>query len=122
MTESLVAHKEQIRYVAVCGVSEADEIFNDYNRRIIRAMKAESGKAYLGNINYQMFNKSDICVVYEEYVGQPLYNFCAEFVVPCKDRIVEELVLDWMKNASTKSLKVLMNRIEKIGGYNLFWS
>lgn len=91
MTESLVAHKEQIRYVAVCGVSEADEIFNDYNRRIIRAMKAESGKAYLGNINYQMFNKSDICVVYEEYVGQPLYNFCAELLFHVRIGLLKNL-------------------------------
>ena len=122
MTESLVAHKEQIRYIAAYGVREADEILNDYNRRIIKAIKAEYGEAYLGNINYQMSDKSDIDMVYKEYVGQTLYNFCARFVVPYRDRVIEELVLDWRKNSSTKALDKLMDRIEEIGGYNLFWS
>lgn len=126
MSEALTVHKKQIRHVAACGgwldIKEADETMNDFNRRIVKAIKTEHGTAYLGNVNYQKSDKSDIEVVYEEYAGQTLYNFCAGFVVPCKDEVIEELVLDWRKNASTKALDRLFSHIEAIGGYNLIWS
>lgn len=126
MSEALAAHKEQINHVAVCGgwlgIREADSTLNDYNRKIIVAIKEQCGVAYLGDVNYRDHDKGDIDIVFREYAGEKLYNFCASFVVPCKDKILEDLILDWRKNNSIKSLDRLTSRIEQIGGFNLFWS
>ena len=60
-------------------IDEADDTYNDLNRKIIDAYRERYGAAYLGRINYSGNQRQRIAdgteSVFEAYTGQPLYNF-----------------------------------------------
>lgn len=80
-------------------IDEADDTYNDLNRKIIDAYRERYGTAYLGRINYSGNQRQRIAdgteSVFEAYTGQPLYNFCCDFCVSAPDRTLEELIRHW---------------------------
>ena len=80
-------------------IDEADDTYNDLNRKIIDAYRERYGAAYLGRINYSGNQRQRIAdgteSVFEAYTGQPLYNFCCDFCVLAPDRTLEELIRHW---------------------------
>lgn len=126
--------KEQYRHVAECGgywnLQEVDDVNNDFNRALIRAFKQENGKAVIGKINLPLRNPHDAeavePAVFEEYTGQLIYNFGADFVIPAVDSALEALIREWnTKDGYKKGMKLLNAIIERInnnGGLQLFWT
>ena len=102
-------------------IDEADDTYNDLNRKIIDAYRERYGAAYLGRINYSGNQRQRIAdgteSVFEAYTGQPLYNFCCDFCVSAPDRTLEELIRHW-NNAdvplSEKKVDAIMDRIQAV--------
>ena len=125
--------RQQSEYTRCCGgfdgIHEADNAYNDFNRKIIEAFSWLHGKAYLGNINFFDDKKRAAVAagtesVYEEYSGEDVYNFSCVFVVPTKDNELELLIRLWNKSDEAVSYELvtkITERIEKIGGINLLW-
>ena len=67
-------------------IDEADDTYNDLNRKIIDAYRERYGAAYLGRINYSGNQRQRIAdgteSVFEAYTGQPLYNFSSTPSMP----------------------------------------
>mgnify|MGYP000261079640 CR=1 FL=1 len=107
-------------------IDEADDTYNDLNRKIIDAYRERYGAAYLGRINYSGNQRQRIAdgteSVFEAYTGQPLYNFCCDFCVSVPDRTLEELIRRW-NNAdiplSEKKVDTIMDRITLPGAFFL---
>ena len=109
-------------------IDEADDTYNDLNRKIINAYRERYGTAYLGRINYSGNQRQRIAdgteCVFEAYTGQPLYNFCCDFCVSAPDRTLEELIRHW-NNAdvplSEKKVDAIMDRIQVLCGQTFIW-
>lgn len=109
-------------------IDEADDTYNDLNRKIIDAYRERYGTAYLGRINYSGNQRQRIAdgteSVFEAYTGQPLYNFCCDFCVSAPDRTLEELIRHW-NNAdiplSEKKVDTIMERIQALCGQTFIW-
>ena len=109
-------------------IDEADDTYNDLNRKIINAYRERYGTAYLGRINYSGNQRQRIAdgteSVFEAYTGQPLYNFCCDFCVSAPDRTLEELIRHW-NNAdvplSEKKVDAIMDRIQVLCGQTFIW-
>lgn len=123
------ALEKQNTYIAasggVLGLQESDEQYNDTNRALIQAAKAQHGQAFLGSFNYHGDRR--IAVVEGrksplwEYTGQKLYNFCADFVVPCKDEQLAELIRRWNSEGDARLVSKISNLVEQLGGFTLLW-
>lgn len=110
------------------ALREADDTYNDLNRRIIDAFYKAHGKAYMGSINLSDEKRKQLangtCCVFEEYTGQMVYNFGCSFVVPIADKYLEELILDWNRGGWPKQQPLvcqIADAIERIGGLNFLW-
>lgn len=109
-------------------IDEADDTYNDLNRKIINAYRERYGTAYLGRINYSGNQRQRIAdgteSVFEAYTGQPLYNFCCDLCVSAPDRTLEELIRHW-NNAdvplSEKKVDAIMDRIQVLCGQTFIW-
>ena len=125
---------QQNNYLAATGgvwaLREADERYNDMNREIIAAFKEAHGSAFLGKINFYDEKRRMVAAkqmsIYEEYTGQLVYNFGCSFVVPCKDPVLEDLISDWNGDKKTasecqRSIDVIMDRLQELGGVNFVW-
>lgn len=109
------------------GVTEYDMSINDISRNMIFAMKAEKGVCFLGKVNlYGEERKEEYKLT--EYTGQKIYNFEYSFCLPCYDEELEKMIDNRDKavytGAITDSVLVsaIIDRVEKIGGINLFWA
>lgn len=123
----------QNAYIAASGgvleIRESDDTYNDSNRDLIEAYKEKYGSAFLGSINFYGDRRESVVSgeksVYEEYTGQPVYNFGCDFVVPTKDEKLEALVRDWNSGKSRYNgvsvIDTIMDRIQELGGSNLLW-
>nr|WP_325212966.1 hypothetical protein [uncultured Oscillibacter sp.] len=128
-----LAERRQLRHMGQSGgwgaLREADDVYNDLNRQMIEAMKLMHGTAFLGNVNFHGEDHKLVALgeksVYEEYTGQPLYNFCCSFCVPTADRKLEELIRAWNADDTLPQNRVkvdeIMDRIKAVGGINLIW-
>ena len=124
--------QRQREYAHACGayhgIGEADDTYNDLNRKVIDAYRERYGAAYLGRINYSDNQRQRIAdgteSVFEAYTGQPLYNFCCDFCVSAPDRTLEELIRRW-NNAdiplSEKKVDTIMDRIQTLCGQTFIW-
>lgn len=128
-----LAKERQLRHIGRSGgwgtLREADDVYNGMNRELIAALKLMHGTAFLGNVNFYgedhklaaMGQKS----VYEEYTGQPVYNFHCSFCVPVADKTLEDLIRSWNGNDTLPKKRIdvdaIVNRVEEIGGINLLW-
>lgn len=133
MTQTLSELNSQENYLirSVGGVLELPEAYDDLNnlqRDKIQAMKDEFGTAYIGSINYYGDERENLTPnnVYKEYIGQMVYNFDANFVVPVEDEVLANMVYEWNQPAETHTTKNLVgkiiNRIEEVGGMYLIFT
>jgi hypothetical protein len=126
-----VIKKQNAYLCSIGGVSalhEADEEYNEMNRKLITAFREHHGKAYLGNINFYDAERTAVIngekSVYEEYTGQQIYNFQYAFCVPIQDKELEKIIRLWNgAGSSSNNVEVgaIINKIEAVGGINLIW-
>jgi len=109
------------------GVTEFDMSINDTSRNMIFTMKAEKGVCFLGKINlYGEERKEEYKLT--EYIGQKIYNFEYSFCLPCYDEELEKMIDNRDKAVYTGTItdsvliSAIIDRVEKIGGINLFWA
>lgn len=128
-----LARKLQIEHIRSTGgfweLREADEVYNDLNRKMLEAMKMIHGRLFLGGINFFDEKRKKIVSgeesIYEELLGQKVYNFGCNFAVPTPDKELEELIRAW--NGDERLPKKLVDveamtgRVEQLGGINLIW-
>lgn len=107
-------------------IHEGDETYNEYNRMLIDAYKKLYGTVYLGNFNLYGDRRQKVLEGQEsplvEYVGQDIENFSYDFIIPRKDKAIEDAVRRWNLRMSMKDQRVLFARIESLGGVILIWS
>ena len=121
---------EHFEYIASIGgyshLTEADDTYNDLNRKLIVAFKNTHGAAYLGRINFGGDQREELLTgkrnSLEEYVGQKIYNFGCDFVIPVKDEIITHLICEWNKKPLIPVLNAIYDRIEALGGTTLLWT
>jgi len=122
---------EQYQYISATGgwlgLRESDATNNDMNRRVIGAYRAEHGHAFMGNINFYDDARTEVVngirSVYEEYIGQPVYNFHCSFVVPVADEELATLIRAWNKDGvEYQSIDTIFDRIDALGGEHFIWS
>lgn len=131
-TQLELLRRQQNQYVAISGgygaIREADNDYNDLNRKLILAFHEKHGCAYMGNVNFH--GEQNIAVVngeksiYEEYTGQKIYNFHCTFVVPTPDKELEQMIRQWNSGKLPLNVSLLdkiMDRIKEIGGMNMIW-
>jgi len=127
--------EQQLNHIAEIGgywyLQEIDCVYNDLNRAIIEAFRSEHEKAFIGFVNLpedklKALQDGQSVSIYEEYVGQRVYDFGCNFIVPTEDKELETLIKQWNQQGSSSKRGNLMNeifnRIEQIGGLNFIWS
>lgn len=84
--------------------------------------------AFLGEINLSHEKRQQIAdgtgQVFEEYTGQPVYNFSCQFVVPSADITLEQLILDWNGISQSRRqppVSEIMDAIERLDGRSILW-
>ncbi len=127
--------EQQLNHIAEIGgywyLQEIDHIYNDLNRAIMEVFRSEHEKAFIGFVNLpddklKALQEGQPVSVYEEYVGQRIYDFSCNFIVPEAEEKLESLIKQW--NAKDNNLpkgslmNEIFNRIEQIGGLNFIWS
>jgi hypothetical protein len=62
--------------------------------------------------------------LFTSYIGQTVYNFDADFVVPVEDRVLAKLIVKWNDGwpLSLKLISRITERVDDLGGANLLWS
>jgi len=98
---------------------EGDTDFNEESRQTIVACWGKWGKCYLGKIdNFEGF---------QEYNGQAICNFEADFCLPQPDGKLERMLNDWnnpddflTKEAIASALAICI-RVKEAGGELLLW-
>lgn len=116
------------RQGGIYTLNEADETYNDMNREQIAAFKEKHGAEFLGNINFYGDDRAAVVAgeknVYEEYVGQMVYNFECDFCVPCADEALAEIIRAWNtpgRPLALSEITHITDKIEALGGINLIW-
>ena len=77
-------------------------------------MKERYGQTYLGSIN----GPNEIFV---EYVGQPLYTGCCDFVVPALDQSLTDLIDSWRKDGKYEVYQKITDRLITVHGISILW-
>ena len=121
--------RKRNEYVMACGgwfgLREADDAYNDLNRNIIQAFKDENEHCYMGNINLYGQKREDIISgknsCYDEYVGQKVYNFGCDFIVPEADEKLAQLIKEWNTDGKASLIDAIQNRIDEINGIRFIW-
>ena len=120
--------RKQLQYLVAAGgilaLSESDDTYNDFNRQLIQAMKLRNGHVYMGDVNYYGDRRKAVISgdsIYEEYVGEKVYNFACAFCVPVKDERLETMVRQWNETGDAALVDAIMNRVEAVGGVNFIW-
>lgn len=128
-----LARKLQIEHIRSTGgfweLREADAVYNDLNRKILEAMKMIHGRLFLGGINFYDEKRKEIVSgeksIYEELLGQKVYNFDCDFAVPVPDKELEEMIRSWngcgRLPKKIVDVEAMTSRVEQLGGINLIW-
>ncbi len=103
---------------------EADDYLNDLNRQMIDAMKAKHGRVWLVR---DLNAKGPILV---EYVGQKVYNFGCDAVIPCDDAELVRLIKErddtpsagYSMRDDEKRIKAIQKRLAELGSEIFIWS
>ena len=104
------------------SISEFSKDINDLSREVILEVIRENGIAWLHKVN--PYGEEPISRSVE--LGEPLYNFCADFVTPGKNSRIEESILK--KNKVTldskyfSKTKEIYKIAEEEGAHLLFWA
>ena len=78
----------------------------------------------MGDVNYYGDRRKAVISgdsIYEEYVGEKVYNFACAFCVPVKDERLETMVRQWNETGDAALVDAIMNRVEAVGGVNFIW-
>lgn len=113
----------------VLGLVEDDEVYNDFNRKIIEYMCEAFGQAYIGNINYYGGSRNLVgegkTAPMREYIGEDVYNFTCDFVVPNRDGDLEKMIHRWNTDEGFSEgvdlSGAIIDRIHNVGGKPLMW-
>jgi len=110
------------------SLSELEDMeMNDITRQLIVAYDRlhQDSKCYLGKVNrYSEDEGKPYLALYE---GQQVFNFEYGFMIPCYDEKLIELIRDREHAEYTgtkedyKRVTEIMDRIQELGGINLFW-
>ena len=124
--------EKQLDLIAEVGgywhVQDIGNAYNLLNRVIIRTFKSEHEKTFWGLVNLsdekiEALLQGETVSIYEEYVGQKIYNFACEFIIPSEDKELESLIKQWNVGEQKGSLmNRIFKRVEQIGGYNFIWA
>jgi len=107
-------------------IGEANETWNDTQRRLILDTAAQHGQAWLGKINLYDNDKNNLVIW--QWAGDVVYNFGCAFVIPAYDADLEKMILDRANAPYTGTagdyplVNAICNRIESLGGHCLVWS
>lgn len=127
------ARKMQFDYIRSTGgylePREADATYNDWNREQLRALKMIHGRLFLGGINFYDEKRKKIVSgeesIYEELIGQKVYNFGCDFAVPTPDKELEDMIRVWNGDERLPKqivdVEAMTGRVEHLGGINLIW-
>lgn len=127
---AMIVRKQNI-YVAKTGgvleVGENNDAYNDFNRSIIDAFWKLHGTAFIGSFNYYEKEREELIAKkkspFTEYIGEPVLNFGADFIIPEKDDVLEEMIRQW--NASGGNIKEnadsMLDRIKQREGETFIW-
>lgn len=123
--------KNQSLYAAGCGglfsLREADETYNDMNRSIAESFVKAHKRAFVGNIVISNDKKRQIAVesghpLREYRCGDHLLNFGADFIVPCRDEKLEQLLIQWNRDFRPASVvDEIQERINRLEGVLFVW-
>lgn len=120
----------QNRYIVSVGgilsLPEADDEYNDFNRKIISAFKKLHPKAHLGNVsNYNTLARQDLIngdiKALTEYDGRVVYNFGCDFIVPDYDEKLNDLIRDWNDEFKSAKVEDIYDRVKNLGGVYFIW-
>lgn len=109
-------------YIAMNGgilsIREADEEFNDYARKTVKAMKNEYGAAYLANTSKA---GTDADYKYVPYNGQTIFTAEYDICSPVSDEKLLMMIYSWANGLNDISIDEIHNYLKKIGGCTLLW-
>ncbi len=97
--------------------TEFDQSLKELSRKKIACFLQEHGHAWLGRINAG-FEEGPIL---REHLGEIVYNFDANFIVPLCDGDLVALIERWRSKIDIKALDAIHHRIKQLGGYHLHW-
>ena len=112
--------EQQLNHIAEIGgywyLQEIDHIYNDLNRAIMEVFRSEHEKAFIGFVNLpddklKALQEGQPVSVYEEYVGQRIYDFSCNFIVPEAEEKLESLIKQWNAKDNNLPKGSLMNEI-----------
>jgi hypothetical protein len=106
---------------------EADSDLNDANRSLVHAVKAETGEAWLGEING--YRRPDWRPLWR-WEGEAVLNFSCSFIVSQYDAELEKLLREradvpadqWNSRDDYVRIERIFTRIDELGGHHLFWT
>lgn len=92
-------------------------------------MKMIHGRLFLGVINFYDEKRKKIVSgeesIYEELLGQKVYNFGCDFAVPTHDKELEDMIRVWNGDERLPKqivdVEAMTGRVEQLGGINLIW-
>lgn len=129
MTERIAEITEQETEI-ICRfngkIPEANTELNDLQRKKIAAVYESNGRAFIGKLNHYDEDRKKLSTdgLFTSYIGQTVYNFDADFVVPVEDRVLAKLIVKWNDGwpLSLKLISRITERVDDLGGANLLWS
>jgi hypothetical protein len=106
---------------------EADDQLNNASRRLVAAMHATTGQAWLGKMNRSREERACEESPLTKWDEGPIYNFAADFVLPRYDAEVERLMLvretgEYSAQRDAARIKQVFERVALLGGETLIWS
>ena len=107
---------------------EADGEVNDACRRVVDAMQAEHGEAWLGSVNLYGDDRGKKEKMMWRWDGSLVRNFSAGFVAPKYDEELVRLIFERDAGPYTSAaddvakIDAIHKRLEDIGGVSLFWT
>lgn len=110
--------------------AEAHDGLNNSNRALIHAMIEAHGQCWLGRVNLDPNKYHHTAIMWQrmhqDVEPEIVYNFGADYVIPCYDEELERLVKRWnntpLKEMTAAMIDEIFDRIKALGGYNLNWS
>lgn len=108
--------------------TEADDAVNNASRRVVDAVHAAHGQAWLGQINLYGEDRGMADRVLRRWDESPVLNFEAAFVVPGYDDELVRLIIErdvapyTSMAADVPRVDAITQRIAELGGALLIWT
>lgn len=118
-------------YIHRCngGSSEFDSSINEISRAMVIKFHEKYGTCFLGEINNYDCDRKNPAIKLVEYQGQTILNFEYDFIIPCDDPLITQMINEHNKEKKDFNSKEIMaliekinNRVVELGGEFLSWS